>query len=85
MSNRGKKHDTWSDKVRARDKKCMACHSRYRLVAHHIKSWAEYPKERFHLTNGITLCDGCHTLLHHIYGASPTSEQLTIFLKAKKQ
>lgn len=84
MSTRGKKHDDWSDKVRARDKRCKACHSPKHLVAHHIKSWAVHPKERFHLSNGIALCDNCHTLLHHIFGANPTPEQLQIFIRSKQ-
>lgn len=38
------------------------------LEAHHIKSWKNYPKERFDINNGITLCKECHKLYHKIYG-----------------
>jgi len=34
------------------------------LVAHHIKRWANYPKLRFVVSNGLTMCRPCHTRLH---------------------
>ena len=33
-----------------------------KLVAHHIKGWAEYPALRYKIDNGITLCQECHKL-----------------------
>lgn len=82
--NRGNRHDNWSSKVRKRDKQCRACGTNTFLVAHHIKSWANFPKDRFKVDNGLTLCESCHNLLHHIYGASPTNEQLQIFIRSRK-
>lgn len=34
------------------------------LNAHHIKSWKDYPDERFNLDNLICLCEDCHKQIH---------------------
>lgn len=52
-----------------RDKyKCQKCGSKHikgnKLVVHHIKPWAKYPKLRFNNNNLITLCEKCHRKIH---------------------
>jgi len=58
----------WSKKVKLRDnficQKCMKQFGNNQLVSHHLKSWKDYPKLRFEISNGITLCKLCHLKLH---------------------
>ena len=56
----------WRIAVLRRDKfTCQYClEIGGNLIAHHIKSWKKYPKLRFKVGNGITLCKKCHDELH---------------------
>ena len=61
----------WRKKVFKRDnwtcQKCGikgGCGKTVYLNAHHIKSWAKYPKLRYVVKNGITYCKDCHKLFH---------------------
>ena len=55
----------WGQKIKRRDKQtCQKCGSKENLNAHHIKSYAKYPKLKLELSNGITLCKKCHIKIH---------------------
>lgn len=41
---------------------CRHCREKPEMHADHIKSWADYPKLRFEISNGITLCKRCHRM-----------------------
>lgn len=57
-------YKNWRKKVFKRDdficQKCLGKKGCY-ITAHHIKSFAKYPKLRYMLSNGITLCEKCHS------------------------
>lgn len=59
----------WQRQVLARDAwTCQCCGYRnprgWRLNAHHVRPWAEYPALRFDIANGLTLCRSCHVREH---------------------
>ena len=68
---RDSKYKEWRARVFERDNwTCQTCGARSKagepiyLQPHHIKGWAKYPKLRYELSNGITLCKECHKLIH---------------------
>ena len=56
----------WREAVFARDNwTCQYCGNRcLELNAHHIKSFAKYPKLRTSIENGIAMCKKCHKKKH---------------------
>lgn len=63
----------WSEFIRARDgHRCVDCHSRRRLSAHHICRKSFLAEPQFETGNGITLCSACHREMHRGFNARPT-------------
>lgn len=80
----------WRNKIFiADDYTCTKCNAQGgTLNAHHIKSYSRYPELRTEVSNGITLCQPCHTAFHKTYGYSDfTEEDLNEFMadQNKKQ
>jgi len=51
----------WREKVFERDNyTCWICKLKGYLHPHHLKRFSDYPKLRFKISNGLTLCEFCH-------------------------
>ena len=62
----------WSEFIRERDgHRCVDCHSRARLAAHHISRKAFFKTAQFQTGNGITLCRDCHNEVHCGFNGRP--------------
>lgn len=62
----------WSEFVRERDgNRCVDCHSRRHLSAHHICRKSFLAEAQFQTGNGITLCRTCHREMHRGFNARP--------------
>jgi hypothetical protein len=61
------KYKKWRQSIFLRDKyTCKICGiTGGNLNAHHIKKFKDYPKDRYKLENGITLCEDCHYIIHN--------------------
>lgn len=55
----------WRVAVIRRDGSCKCCGSIESRHAHHIKHATYFKDLRFDVSNGITLCADCHSLLHN--------------------
>lgn len=62
----------WAKAVKRRDRRCIRCNTKNDLEAHHIYPKSKYPRKAYLLSNGVTLCKGCHReksdSYHAIYG-----------------
>ncbi len=74
----------WRAEVYKRDYwTCKSCgYKGNDIVAHHIKSFADYPELRFDVGNGITLCRSCHIKLHSPHTLPKSVE--TIYAEPRK-
>lgn len=62
----------WSEFIRERDgHRCVDCHSRRRLSAHHICRKSFLAAAQFQTGNGITLCSSCHREMHQGFNGRP--------------
>jgi len=66
------KYNEWRLAVYRRDHwTCQDCHVKQKHpIAHHLKDWENYPKLRYVVSNGITLCRSCHKKRHKEIGNS---------------
>lgn len=62
----------WSNVIRERDgHRCVDCHARNRLTAHHTCRKSFLQAAEFQTGNGITLCHDCHKEMHRGFNARP--------------
>lgn len=83
------KYKEWRKEILENDNfVCQICKKRGgKLHAHHLKKWNKYPKLRFDIHNGITICKECHHRLHkkiEIDLRRPFVDILTKFAKQDK-
>lgn len=76
------KYKNWRNKVYRRDRwNCQICKKHCEpknIIAHHLKSFSEFPKSRFITKNGVTLCRNCHARLHKSFRILQEKQQLKL-------
>jgi len=79
-----KEHKEWAMKVKQRDKMCIVCHQKEKLVAHHLIP-KEFEETRSNVNNGVALCFRHHMRFgHQISPHSHGSILFAIFLMKHK-
>ena len=59
------KNTIWKNKVKRRDSyRCKLCNHKNHLEVHHIIPWSSSIRNRFKVSNGMTLCRQCHKHIH---------------------
>jgi HNH endonuclease len=66
----GEGYTQWRNTIFARDNyTCQGCKMKSdKLHAHHIIPWAVSVELRFEVSNGISLCQPCHKIIHNYMG-----------------
>ena len=66
----------WSSEVKRRDNyACVICNRKgIALNSHHLNAWADFPAERYDVSNGVTLCTFHHDDFHAKYGKGKNTE-----------
>jgi 5-methylcytosine-specific restriction endonuclease McrA len=76
-------HRAWLRAVYERDNyTCQVCgyDKGGTLNAHHLYNYADYKELRHEVSNGVTLCKGCHIAFHDSYGyGGNTKEQFDVW------
>ena len=77
-------YNEWTRKVYARDDyTCQICNHRGgNLASHHLDAYHWAKDKRILLSNGVTMCKGCHKAFHHVYGTHNNKRSQFIFFKA---
>lgn len=62
---KSREYRVWRKAVLRRDKKrCRRCGKKKNLEVHHKRSFATKEFLRYTMSNGITLCERCHKMIH---------------------
>ena len=70
-------YKNWRDEVYRRDRwTCQDCGKKKAIIAHHIKSFKDYPALRHTVSNGTTLCRACHKNKHPEIGRETQFKKL---------
>lgn len=94
LAREGKEGKEWRKRVFQRDGYlCQICldKTHNKLQAHHFYSFSAYPKLRYNINNGITLCEQCHSnhykgSFHQIYGThNNTPEQFEKYANERRK
>lgn len=58
---------------------CQDCNVKQKHpIAHHKKTWNDYPELRYDVNNGVTLCRSCHKKRHTEIGYNTRFKPLTV-------
>lgn len=88
LTDKSYRHTThmraWRNKVLERNNyTCQKCGNKRNLEAHHILGFSKNKELVYEVSNGVTLCEKCHTKFHYYYGNYDFNrEDLTRYLSS---